>query len=109
MQHLLNWFKPQTIRQLMTTVAFDHLRSVVDHRQTKLPWWVEVQTSVPRCTYYFGPFDYQDEAKASRAGYVEDLEGEGARDIVVRVKQCQPDVLTIDQGYYSSTGHLHQA
>ncbi len=93
----------------MTTLAPDDLRSVVDHRPTKLLWWVEVQTSVPRCTYYFGPFDYHAEAKASRAGYVEDLEGEGARDIVVLVKQCQPDVLTIDQGYYSSTGQQYAA
>jgi Domain of unknown function (DUF1816) len=101
MQHLLNWFKPQTIRQLMTAWAAD--------RKTGQPWWVEVQTSVPRCTYYFGPFDDLAEARASRAGYVEDLEGEGARDIVVLVKQCQPDVLTIDQGYYSSTGQQRQA
>jgi Domain of unknown function (DUF1816) len=108
MRHLINWFKPQTIRQLINTLAPDDLRSVVDHRQTKLPWWVEVQTSVPRCTYYFGPFDYHYEAKASREGYVEDLEQEGARDIVALVKQCQPDVLTIDQGYYSSTGQPYQ-
>jgi hypothetical protein len=100
MRHLINWFKPQTIRQLINTLAPD--------RQTKLPWWVEVQTSVPRCTYYFGPFDYRYEAKASREGYVEDLEQEGARDIVALVKQCQPDVLTIDQGYYSSTGQPYQ-
>ena len=101
MQHLLDWFKSHRVRQLISTLA--------PNRQTKLPWWVEVQTSVPRCTYYFGPFDYLDEARASRAGYVEDLEGEGARDIVVRVKQCQPEVLTIDQGYYSSTGQPQQA
>jgi Domain of unknown function (DUF1816) len=99
MKHLINWFRPQTIRQLVTAVAAE--------LKTGQPWWVEVQTSVPRCTYYFGPFDYLDEARASRAGYVEDLEGEGARDIVVLVKQCQPEVLTIDQGYYSSTGQHH--
>jgi Domain of unknown function (DUF1816) len=99
MQHLLDWFKSHRVRQLMTTLA--------PNRQTKLPWWVEVQTSVPRCTYYFGPFDDHAEAKASRQGYVEDLQQEGAREIVALVKQCQPDVLTIDQGYYSSTGRHH--
>jgi hypothetical protein len=99
MKHLINWFKSQGIRQLINVL--------LANRQTTLPWWVEVQTSVPQCTYYFGPFDYHDEAKASRAGYVEDLEGEGASDIVVRVKQCQPDVLTIDQGYYAATGQHH--
>jgi Domain of unknown function (DUF1816) len=108
MKHLLDWFKSHRVRQLMTTLAPDDRPSVVDHRQTQQLWWVEVQTSVPRCTYYFGPFDHQDEARASREGYVQDLEGEGARDIVVLVKQCQPNALTIDQGYYSATGQQQQ-
>jgi Domain of unknown function (DUF1816) len=73
-----------------------------------LPWWVEVNTSIPLCTYYFGPFDYPWEARGARAGYVEDLEAEGARDIVALVKQCQPpSLLTVDHGYYSATGQHH--
>ncbi|MEH1945761.1 MAG: DUF1816 domain-containing protein [Nostoc sp.] len=56
-----------------------------------------MNTVVPRCTYYFGPFDSRKEAQLSRTAYVEDLYEEGVRDIVVIVKQCQPDVLTIFQ------------
>jgi hypothetical protein len=71
--------------------------------QLKQLWWVEVRTSVPLCTYYFGPFNHQHEARVARSGYVEDLREEGARDIVAIVKQCdQPDVLTVDRGYYSA-------
>lgn len=66
--------------------------------QSELFWWVEINTSTPLCTYYFGPFDSQEEARDSRTGYVDDLCQEGARDIIALVKQCQPDKLTIDQG-----------
>lgn len=65
--------------------------------KTNLLWWVEINTSVPLCTYYFGPFDSRKDAQDARTGYVEDLYREEARDIVALVKQCQPDVLTIDQ------------
>lgn len=69
--------------------------------QSEPSWWVEINTSVPRCTYYFGPFDTQKAARDSRTGYVDDLCQEGARDIVALVKHCQPDRLTRDQGYSS--------
>lgn len=62
-------------------------------------WWVEISTAVPLCTYYFGPFDSQKAARDSRTSYVNDLHQEEARGIVALVKQCQPDRLTIDQGY----------
>lgn len=64
-----------------------------------LHWWVEIQTTVPLCTYYFGPFETQQEARDARTGYVEDLHCEGARDIIAVVKQCQPNILTLDRGY----------
>ena len=64
-------------------------------------WWVEISTAVPRCTYYFGPFDSQKSARDSRRSYVNDLHQEEARGIIALVKQCQPDRLTIDQGYYA--------
>lgn len=64
-------------------------------------WWVEISTAVPLCTYYFGPFDSQKAARDSRTSYVNDLHQEKARGIVALVKQCQPDQLTIDQGYYT--------
>lgn len=58
-------------------------------------WWVEVMTQNPHCTYYFGPFLSIKEAKAASAGYVEDLQQEGAQGIAVNVKRCKPDNLTI--------------
>ena len=58
-------------------------------------WWVEVVTQNPRCTYYFGPFLSSIDAKAAIKGYVEDLEQEGAQGIVVNVKRCKPNALTI--------------
>jgi len=58
-------------------------------------WWIEITTQTPRCTYYFGPFLSVKEAHAAKAGYVEDLEQEGAQHIAVTVKRCKPANLTI--------------
>lgn len=58
-------------------------------------WWVEIVTNNPRCTYYFGPFLSSKEANNAHAGYVEDLEQEGAIGIVVKIKRCKPENLTI--------------
>lgn len=73
------------------------VRSIrVQHRDASIAnWWVEIITAVPRCTYYFGPFDDLTEARSAHSGYVEDLIGEGAKDIKVRIKRCQPQLLTI--------------
>lgn len=58
-------------------------------------WWVEIVTQNPRCTYYFGPFLSSKEAHAGKAGYIEDLEQEGAQGITVTIKRCKPVNLTI--------------
>ncbi len=59
------------------------------------PWWLEIYTATPRCLYYFGPFDSEEEAQAHQKGYIEDLETEGATEIDVSIKQAQqPTVLT---------------
>ncbi|KAM3115501.1 DUF1816 domain-containing protein [Phormidesmis sp. 146-33] len=60
-----------------------------------LAWWVEITTDSPRCVYYFGPFPNSKIAKESQAGYVEDLDQEGAQNIIVKVKRCKPKNLTI--------------
>ncbi len=60
-----------------------------------LAWWVEVQTTHPDCTYYFGPFINADEAEQAKSGYVEDLEQEGAQEIQATVKRCKPKNLTV--------------
>jgi hypothetical protein len=59
-------------------------------------WWLEIETTAPRCTYYFGPFEKSKEAKTAREGYIEDLQGEGAQGIKVNLRRFQPKVLTID-------------
>ncbi|NJL45557.1 MAG: DUF1816 domain-containing protein [Leptolyngbyaceae cyanobacterium SM2_3_12] len=63
-------------------------------------WWVEIQTTLPACTYYFGPFDSEAEAQAMKGGYIEDLEQEGAQNIRSVVQHCSsPAQLTIaDEG-----------
>lgn len=60
-----------------------------------LSYWVEIQTDYPRCTYYFGPFLNKKEAEASKTGYLEDLDNEGAKGISVAIKRCKPSNLTI--------------
>ncbi|MGB3511590.1 MAG: DUF1816 domain-containing protein [Microcoleaceae cyanobacterium] len=60
-----------------------------------LAWWIEILTANPRCTYYFGPFLTKKEAQNAEAGYIADLEGEGARNIEVSIQQCKPVELTI--------------
>lgn len=60
-----------------------------------LAYWVEIQTDYPRCTYYFGPFLQKNEAEAAKVGYLEDLEHEAAKVILVQTKRCKPTKLTI--------------
>lgn len=69
-------------------------------------WWVEIQTTLPACTYYFGPFDSEAEANAMKGGYIEDLEQEGAQNIRSVVQRCSsPSQLTImDEGDNSLGG-----
>lgn len=61
----------------------------------ELPWWVCIHTTVPRCTYFFGPFMSPRQAEAHKVGYIEDLVEEKALEIVAHVIQCQPTALTI--------------
>ena len=60
-------------------------------------WWVEIKTESPKCTYYFGPFVKKQEAEAAKLGYIEDLQGEGAKIVSVEIKRCKPTILTDDQ------------
>jgi len=65
------------------------------HQGVSTAWWSEITTTKPHCVYYFGPFQTSFEAKAAYSGYVEDLDSEGAQGIVVVIKRCQPEELTI--------------
>ncbi|QMS86178.1 DUF1816 domain-containing protein (plasmid) [Nostoc edaphicum CCNP1411] len=58
-------------------------------------WWLEISTDKPHCIYYFGPFRNVKEAETAYLGYVEDLENEAAQGIVVNIKRCKPEVLTV--------------
>lgn len=58
-------------------------------------WWIEILTTQPQCTYYFGPFASINEANTAIPGYVEDLESELAQDIQTYIKRCKPSTLTI--------------
>jgi hypothetical protein len=60
-----------------------------------LAFWVEIVTDNPRCTYYFGPFLSENEAYATKGGYIEDLENEGAKITSLEIKRCKPNNLTI--------------
>ncbi|NJR56854.1 MAG: DUF1816 domain-containing protein [Acaryochloris sp. CRU_2_0] len=60
-----------------------------------LAWWVEVKTSFPTCTYYFGPFLSRQEAEVALPGYVEDLEAEQAEHIATTIQRCRPTQLTV--------------
>ena len=65
-------------------------------KNSQLPWWIEIQTEIPHCTYYFGTFDSLQEAGFFQHGYVEDLVTEKAQGITVELKKCQPQTLTIE-------------
>ncbi len=59
-------------------------------------WWVEIKTEAPTCTYYFGPFDIEQEAHLAKRGYIEDLERESARNISATLLHCtEPSPLTV--------------
>ncbi|MEL6438756.1 MAG: DUF1816 domain-containing protein [Cyanobacteria bacterium J06621_8] len=62
----------------------------------KTPYWLKITTKVPKCIYYFGPFDSPLEAKLLQGGYIEDLIAEDAQGIHIEIEQCsEPEALTI--------------
>ena len=64
--------------------------------QNKRPFWLKITTKVPKCTYYFGPFDSASEAKSRQPGYIEDLMAEKAQGMHIELKQtAQPEQLTV--------------
>ena len=60
------------------------------------PYWLKITTKVPKCTYYFGPFNSPLEAKALQGGYIEDLISENAQGIHIEMEHGpQPKNLTV--------------
>jgi hypothetical protein len=68
-------------------------------------WWVEIFTAQPKCTYYFGPFAGAEEAYVASKGFVEDLAGESAEGIQIKIDRfSQPELLTIEHDLIESLG-----
>ena len=59
------------------------------------PYWVEIKTKHPTCTYYFGHFNHPLAARLMQQGYIKDLIDEKAIVVSVKIKRCQPEQLTI--------------
>ncbi|NEO84823.1 MAG: DUF1816 domain-containing protein [Spirulina sp. SIO3F2] len=68
-------------------------------------FWVEVKTTTPSCTYYFGPFANSPDAEIAIPGYVEDLTEEGAQGIQTQVRQMKPEALTIEHSLGEMSDH----
>ena len=73
----------------------------------RLPWWLEIKTVIPPCTYYFGPFSIEKEARFSQYNYVEDLLKKKAHGITVEVKQLQPKELMIYDRWCSKKAQIN--
>lgn len=77
----------------LLTMVFNQLQGAMT--PSNEPWWVKIETQMPPCIYYFGPFASAEEAQAHEAGYVEDLQGEGASGLSLSIEQGDPKELTI--------------
>lgn len=63
------------------------------------PWWVKIRTTMPSCTYYFGPFPFRWMAQRHRAGYCEDLALEQAQGIDAVIVRDEPVELTFSEEF----------
>ncbi|MGL5035062.1 MAG: DUF1816 domain-containing protein [Microcystaceae cyanobacterium] len=64
---------------------------------TNRKWWIKIDSKIPQCTYYFGPFDSLEEAESDLPGYLQDLEAEEAKGLTILIERCQPRQLTIPE------------
>ncbi|MCM1981939.1 DUF1816 domain-containing protein [Lyngbya confervoides BDU141951] len=58
---------------------------------------MQIETRNPVAIYYFGPFEDQIQAEASKYAYISDLEAENASILCAKAVFCQPRQLTIYQ------------
>ena len=81
----------------MVLIKGTNPRYFSNNLKLKIPkWWIEINTAVPRCSYYFGPFDTFNQAVEQQDGYIQDLIEEGAREITIDIKKGSPQQLTIE-------------
>lgn len=77
----------------LVTKFFNKLRA---KEQNTFPYWLKITTKVPKCTYYFGPFDSSTEAKSLQPGYIEDLMTEDVQGIQIELERISlPEHLTV--------------
>ncbi len=72
-----------------------NLAQTIEKEPMEMHWWIEIFSTQPCCTYYFGPFESDQQAFLDQDGYIEDLVNEGAQGITVQIKWCKPKELTI--------------
>lgn len=72
-----------------------NLAQTIENEPMEKDWWLEILSTEPCCTYYFGPFETAEQAIVDQNGYIEDLVNEGAQGITVEIKWCKPKELTI--------------
>ena len=77
------------------TCKIAELLDLLVFNSPNFPYWVEIKTNNPTCTYYFGHFNHPMAAKLMQRGYIKDLMDEDAIVVSVKIKQCQPEHLTI--------------
>lgn len=63
--------------------------------RSKIPYWLEIKTKNPSCTYYFGHFDHPIAARLMQQGYIQDLIEEKAIVTSIKLKRGNPEQLTI--------------
>lgn len=72
-----------------------NLAQTIENEPMEKGWWLEILSTKPCCTYYFGPFETAQQAIVNQNGYIEDLINEGAQGITAEIKWCKPKELTI--------------
>jgi hypothetical protein len=93
--HLLSFIAHLTLNNKLVTKILNLWTDALN--ACRQAWWIEILTAQPNCTYYFGPFAGAWEAKIASKGFLEDLEGEFAQGITIKIdRHSQPDLLTIE-------------
>jgi Domain of unknown function (DUF1816) len=93
--HLLSFIAHLTLNNKLVTKVLNLWTDALN--ACRQAWWIEILTAQPKCTYYFGPFAGAWEAKVASKGFIEDLEGEFAKGITIKIdRHSQPDLLTIE-------------
>ncbi|WP_233258197.1 DUF1816 domain-containing protein [[Phormidium] sp. ETS-05] len=72
-----------------------------NNRANTWGWWVEIVTLEEPCTYYFGEFETKHEAEEAKHSYIQDLREEGHQNMLVQIRLCLPEKLTVSEAELS--------